>query len=292
MRVSDVEGGSTGLEAVLLYGGPKLGKTTFASTFPGTPDRPLYIADFDSGVSSLIGHPNAAAIEFDSYFDEDPESPDPAYRWEDKVSSMWETFRKTGAFPYATVIIDSATLFLKLMMNKAFKGTAASRDNELKRVLGVAPARGHWNVQMAFFDAEVRRLLALPCYKVLVCHEDTSSQYNLRPLLTGKQKEGIYPMFGEIYHMESIPEGDNVIFVVRLRPSEVAFAGSRLDNRGAIGALYRWTDTETGQPIWDAFQRMLEIWGMASASTSTREGGQWTGRMEWQLGLPFGRSKK
>lgn len=276
MRLSDVKGGSTGQEAVLLYAGPKTGKTTFASTFPATAERPMYIADFDNGVSALIGHPNAANIEYDTYFAEDPEDPQPAFDWEDKVDGMWDQFRKTEVFPYSTVIIDSATLFLKLMMNKAFKGTGASRDTELKRVLGVAPARGHWNIQMAFFDQELRRLLALPCYKVLICHEDTSLPGMVRPMLTGKQKEGVYPLFSEIYHMEAISDGDNTIFVARLRPSESAFAGSRLDNQNKIGTLYRWTDLETGLPHWDAFQQMLKIWGKAEGGMSMADTDQVT----------------
>jgi hypothetical protein len=219
----------------------------------------LYVADFDGGISCLIGHPDADSIEYDTYFDQDPESPDPAFKWEDKVDGMWKVFRDTKTFPYSAVILDSATLFLKLMMNKAFKGTAGSKDTEMKRILGVAPARGHWNVQMAFFDQEVRRLLALPCFKVLICHEDTTNPERIRPLLTGKQKEGVYPLFGEIYHMETITEGTNTpIYVARIRPSETAFAGSRLDNQNKLGSLYRWTDPDTGLPIWDAFQRMLK----------------------------------
>ncbi|MEO0249768.1 MAG: AAA family ATPase, partial [candidate division WOR-3 bacterium] len=239
-----------------LYGGPKMGKTCFASTFP----TPIFIADFDGGVTSIAGHPNADQIEFETFFDPDPESPTPAYAWEDKVKQFWDIYNRTKEWPYKTVVLDSATLLLKALMNKAFQQTVGSRDVELKRVLGVAPARGHWNAQMAFFDQEVRRLLAMPCFKVLVCHEDTSEPYKLRPLLTGKQKEGIYPLFSEIYHMEAVGEEGQRVFVVRLRPSDTAFAGSRLDSFGLIGELYRWTDVETGRPIWDAFQRMLSIW--------------------------------
>ncbi|MCX8125909.1 MAG: ATP-binding protein [Dehalococcoidia bacterium] len=257
MKLSDLKEGSTGQEAVLIYGGPKMGKTTFAATFP----TPIFIADFDGGVTSVIGHPKSDEIEFETFFDPDPESPQPVYRWEDRVKSFWDTYRQNGSWPFRTVVLDSATLFLKALMNKAFQQTVASKDAELKRVLGVAPARGHWNVQMAYFDQEVRRLLAMPCYKVLICHEDTSEPYRIRPMLTGKQKEGIYPLFSEIYHMESVGEEGQRVFVVRLRPSDTAFAGSRLDHKGLIGELYRWTDLTTGRPIWDAFQRMLKIWG-------------------------------
>lgn len=254
MQLSEVKDGSTGQEAVLLYGGPKSGKTVFAGSF----EPPIYIADFDNGISSIIGHPQAELIEYDTYFNQDPESPEPIFAWEDRVESMWKHFRSEKTFPYKTVVIDSATLLLKLLMNKAFKGTVSAKDQELKRVLGVAPARGHWNVQMAYFDQEVRRLLAMPCYKVLICHEDTTDPYKIRPLLTGKQKEGIFPLFSEIYHMENLTEGDRPIFVVRIRSNENVFAGSRLDNHNRLGAMYRWTDTASGLPIWDAFQRMLK----------------------------------
>lgn len=195
---------------IMVYGQSGVGKSVFASTFPG----PVYIADFDGKISSAAGYlrendkKQLEQVEFDSFLPE--RGKELSFDRFTKTLNAHSKVAESGSFPYKTYVIDSMTLFYEAILQKTIKNNPG-----IKRVEASTPSMMDYRIAGIHFKQFVSGILALPCNVVFTAHserkqDETTGEIQIQPLISGKLAAEIPIRFKEVYYLSIMKnkEGD------------------------------------------------------------------------------------
>lgn len=218
----------------LIYGPPKVGKTTLISTMPG----PILVHSFDpGGTVGLEEEIKSGKVIVDTRFEvDDAKSPKAFALWEKEINQL----RKDKFFDYCgTYVIDSMTTWAQCIMYEIIKKAAAG---SAKRVVGGAPRQQDWMPQMNVIENWMRVFVGLPCNCVLLGHDDVPVSEDGAPIddrrimITGKLSKRIPALFDEVYYMmiKNSKTGERKL---QTQPMNRVSAGSRLGRGGKLEAF-------------------------------------------------------
>lgn len=204
----------------LIYGDSGVGKTCFASTFPG----PIAVFDFDNKLISAFNYlratdpAKAEQIKYES-FSTNKVSEKP-YRAFHAALARLETLVREGKFPYKTVVLDSLTLYSEAMM----ADTIQSNPN-IKRAIPGHPAMTDYGLVGTYFRNDIGRLLALPCNVVCIGHvkellDEVTGITSYKVMLAGQLASYAPKVFREVYMAFSKEEKDGIKRYLQTQPSK------------------------------------------------------------------------
>lgn len=192
---------------LLLFGDSGVGKTCFASTFPG----PIHFYDFDLKVSSaasfLKGQGKLSEISYDQY----PlvkEFPGSAGR---SFNKDLGELQKTDPFPYRTIVIDSLTTCADRLMEYLM-----AENKGIKRAVtkgAQAPALQDYGLFRIFMKQFIGEVLSFPCNVIFTAHIDVKTDEQTgailrQAMLPGKLAAELPIYFEEVYRAYVEGEGE------------------------------------------------------------------------------------
>lgn len=189
---------------IYVQGDSGSGKTVFACSFP----TPIYVFDFDGKVGSSASFyandkERLGRIEYDTYLPKSGDKTDvPFVRYNTKLVEL-ENAAKTNAFPYATIVLDSSTLYAQAMLKEVVR-----QNPGIKRMpvnLGDPTSIQDYGIFASHFTQMLVRLLSLPANVVVTGHistdkDELTGEIIRGPFLPGKQAPQMVPiLFEEVY---------------------------------------------------------------------------------------------
>lgn len=216
---------------LMVYGQAGTWKTSASITCP----RPIYIQSFDRhGWSSIKDHVDGKSVIVDTRFEGafgsrmHAKTNKTIYEyWEDEFKRMADE----GFFDHiGTFVIDSATTWALSIMDQVRKtgGKAMVKGSWIMNK-NMTPDQKDWQIQMECIKMALDDFLSLPCNCYLICHEVTESNEDTGrvmtyPLLTGRLKEQIPPMFDEVYHttVQTKSSGNHIVLLTQNDGSFIA----------------------------------------------------------------------
>lgn len=184
----------------LVIGDSGTGKTPFAATYP----KP-YFLDFDEGTRSASGllKPEQIAPFMDISYKGRAPKRDGLYEYGKAYPAFLKRMNEIGdlidakKWPYRTLVFDSATMLLEIMMNYILADDGAHGKN---------PQIQHWGKQINEMKSILGQLRRWPGYKIFTAHiqrdqNDVTKATEQLPLVTGKLAGLITIYFPEIYFM-------------------------------------------------------------------------------------------
>lgn len=207
---------------ILVYGRSGSGKTFGAGTFP----RPVFL-DFDKGIATLRNP------DFVTKYG----TPDIIYeQFTEKHTAKGGVVSKHNAFDDATLfyeammkadkvdtfdtwVIDTATSLSEIALNKAliFMGqNKLSQTHQTAMIQGVVvPKLQDYGAERSLIEQFVAMVLGSGKHVVLLCHEkelyEGDSVVGRVPLLTGKGVEAICAQFDEVYNLQPVRRGQDIV---------------------------------------------------------------------------------
>lgn len=203
----------------LVYGQSGSGKTYSLRTAK----KPLFVDSFDPGGSVVLSDliEKGQAVVRSEFELEDPKHPSAFEKW-DKAFDELEKAGVAGQF--GTYVLDSATTWGQACLNYVMKKAGRA---------GGTPQQNDWYPQMVLMEAGIRRIFALPCDVIFICHDDVQKdeivgKLSRAPMLTGKSKTRIPLLFSEIYYSDSKRSSKGTEYVWQLTRDNTNQAKSRL----------------------------------------------------------------
>lgn len=184
---------------LLVYGDSGVGKTCFASNFPG----PIAFLDFDNKLSSAFNFleetnpEQIKKIAFQSFSTN--RVTDKPYKEFHRVLGELEALVVANKFNYKTVVLDSLTLWAEAMM-----ADVVQNNPGIRRAIQGVPALQDYLIAKMNFQNDIGRLLALPCNVICVGHiktvqnEATGDSVN-QVMLSGQLANYAPKVFREVY---------------------------------------------------------------------------------------------
>lgn len=191
---------------ILLFGESGVGKTCFASGFPG----PTHYYDFDLKVGSVSSFTKEIDhITYDQYPLDKNNLGAAGTKFNDDMGKL-KSLAAMGEFPYKTIVIDSMTTMSDRIMEYLMKSNPG-----IKRTLtkgGQAPALQDYGVFRIFMKQFIAEILSFPCNVIMTAHieivKDEMTGALLRvPMLTGKLSKELPIYFEEVYYASVEGEG-------------------------------------------------------------------------------------
>lgn len=186
---------------MFLFANSGVGKTCFASTWPG----PIYFFDFDGKISSAKEFLQVRKPEKINDIDFDQFRPLPTVssgeiftRFQQKLMEMEQQI-KDGKFGFKTVVFDSCTLFWEALMRWVIQTNPG-----IKRVSENVPAQHDYAIAGAQFRQVMLRLAAFPCNVLVTGHiktekDDETGRIEFKPSVSGRLTEFVPALFEEVY---------------------------------------------------------------------------------------------
>lgn len=203
----------------LVYGQSGSGKTYSLRTAK----KPLFVDSFDPGGSVVLSDliAKGLAVVRSEFEQEDPKHPSAFEAW-DKAFDELEKAKVMDKF--GTYVLDSATTWGQACLNYVMKKAGRA---------GGTPQQNDWYPQMVLMEAGIRRIFALPCDVIFICHDDVQKdeiigKLTRAPMLTGKSKTRIPLLFSEIYYSDSKRSSKGTEWVWQLQRDNTNQAKSRL----------------------------------------------------------------
>lgn len=202
----------------LVIGPPKVGKTTFAGTFP----QPVLL-DFDDGILSLGG----CDVEYFTlkqnwrYFPE-------------LQRAIAETGRLIREKKRRTIILDSGTTMTGLVFNFCCKEAGVLDENDNLKP-GTSQNQIPWIQIQGILQDMFRSLLSLPAHCVCIAHEKEVKVKNevtaYIPNFAGQLARTVGAYFDEVYYMNARGGTKNSppTRFLQTRPYGLRLAGSRIN---------------------------------------------------------------
>lgn len=191
----------------LIYGPSGSGKTFSLRTAK----TPILVDSFDPGGSLALADmvADGRALVVSEYETEDAKHPTAFKAWD----KNFDRFEKAGVFEkIGTYVLDSATTWGQAALNEVMQRAGRA---------GGVPQQNDWYPQMVLMEAAIKRIMALPCDVVFICHDDVmkdeiTGKVMRSPMLTGKAKKRIPLLFSEIYYadVKRTPKGTEYIWQV------------------------------------------------------------------------------
>ena len=191
---------------ILLFGDSGVGKTCFASKFPG----PTHYYDFDLKVGSVNNFNSSIDhITYDQYPMNKFNPAESGKLFNDAMGEL-KKHAQAGTFPYKTIVIDSLTTLSDRIMEYLMKSNPG-----IKRVLtqgGQAPALQDYGVFRIFMKQFIAEILNFPCNIIMTAHvedvkDETTGRILRVPMLTGKLAKELPIYFEEVYYAYVEGEG-------------------------------------------------------------------------------------
>lgn len=189
----------------LIYGPSGSGKTYSLRTAK----TPLLVDSFDPGGSLALADmvADGRALVVTEYETEDAKHPTAFKAWDKNFDRM----EKAGIFErIGTYVLDSATTWGQAALNEVMMRAGRA---------GGVPQQNDWYPQMVLMEAAIKRIMALPCDVVFICHDDVmkdeiTGKVMRSPMLTGKAKKRIPLLFSEIYFadVKRTPKGSEYVW--------------------------------------------------------------------------------
>jgi hypothetical protein len=213
---------NTDILRVLVYGRSGSGKTFGAGTFP----RPVFM-DFDKGIATLrnpafVGKYGVLDIEYEQFTEKSiakggvvsqHNAFDDAYVFYQQMMKP----DKVGTFD--TWVIDTATSLSEIALNKALifmSGQKLSNTHATAMAQGVVvPKLQDFGAERSLIEQFVAMVLGSGKNVVLLCHEkelyEGENVVGRVPLLTGKGVEAICAQFDEVYNLQPLRKGPDIV---------------------------------------------------------------------------------
>ena len=196
---------------IMVYGQAGTWKTGSITTCP----KPVHVYSFDRhGWSPIKKYIDGRNINVDTRFEGAFGSRIKAGQQE-TIFNMWQKdFKEKANGGYfdavGTLVFDSATTWALSIMDQVRKtGGKVMTDGNYVITKKMTPDQKDWQIQMECIKLALDDFLSLPCNCYLICHEITevygdNERILTMPLLTGKLREQIPPMFDEVYRAEAV----------------------------------------------------------------------------------------
>lgn len=216
---------------LLLFGNSGVGKTVFATSFPGK----TYVADFDKKISSAAKHwkvhkpEKLKNIAVENYIKPDPKNPNklPA----DRLNADLGSFMEQDPFPYDNIVIDSLTTMSDQVMDYIIKSNPGVKRFVTKGAQ--VPSQQDYGIARIFFKQLIGAIAALPCRVIVTAHiqtekDEATGQILRTPMLAGKLRGELPIYFEEVWMAYVDSKGNRLVQTV---------ADSKFDCRTQIPGL-------------------------------------------------------
>jgi len=236
---------------VLLYGPPKIGKSTWASTAPGA----IFVAT-EAGLGQL------------SVYSITSEGSDCCESWDDVVLGVNELLThakatKPAEDTYQTVVIDTVEELVDLAATHVISQHNQKAERKAEHISDIPYGKGYaalWRECKGLISkiARSRYGLVLICHAFTVTEEDTTGEYTKTvPSLSGKLRGQVEAVADLILLADTVTEGkgheERVIFT---KPSKYHTAGDRTGKLPARLPL-------SFEAVADALRDEVRSWGVA-----------------------------
>lgn len=199
----------------MVYGQSGTWKTSAILTCP----RPVHVYSFDRhGWAPIKKHVDGRNINIDTRFEGAFGSRIKAGQQETTFNLWQKDFKEKANGGYfdavGTLVFDSATSWALGIMDQVRKTGGKKQPEDTYMITKkMTPDQKDWQIQMECIKLALDDFLSLPCNCYLICHETTevygdNERILTMPLLTGKLREQIPPMFDEVYRAEGRPGSD------------------------------------------------------------------------------------
>jgi len=189
-------------QTILIYGAPKIGKSTLASQF----DYPLFLAT-EAGLNSLEVY----------------QVPIPT--WDEFLTTCKEI--AAGKHDFKTIIVDTVDMLFKACSEYVRKKNGIQHESDLEWGKG-------WTLVKDEFQRALVKLSLLPYGLVMISHADTveiktrTARINKSvPTLQKSAREIVLGMSDIILFVDSVVTDEGEIRIMRTKPSENWEAGDR-----------------------------------------------------------------
>ena len=193
----------------LLYGPPKIGKSTLASKF----DKPLFLAT-EAGLNSLESYQVPVAT------------------WEDFLQACKAIAKENHDFK--TIVIDTVDNLYKACSEHVKKKNNIQHESDLDWGKG-------WQLVADEFTRAITKLSLLPYGLVMISHSEyieiktrTATITKAVPTLQKRARETVLKMSDIILYAESIVTDKGETRIMRTKPSENCEAGDRTTRLPAV----------------------------------------------------------
>ncbi len=204
---------------ILLYGPPKIGKSTLASQF----DKPLFLAT-EAGLNALEVYQVPVAT------------------WDKFLAACKEI--AAGGHDFKTIIVDTVDNLFKACSEHVRKKNNIQHESDLDWGKG-------WQLVRDEFSRALTKLSLLPYGLVMISHSEfieiktrTATITKAVPTLQRSAREIVVKMSDIILYAESTVTDKGEVRIMRTKPSENWEAGDRTTRLPAVlplkyGALYK-----------------------------------------------------
>jgi len=171
-------------KTIMVVGNRGKGKSTFAATAP----QPMHVFDFDHKIQS---YRTVEELSYSNY-------PLSSLGWAEFEKDFREVSKLAKEGEYKTVVIDSATSFTDLAMERALQ-LDPTRD------MNGPQWNIHYKIVRNLIEPKYRQLLSLPCTIIVICHleiktdQKSGATLAIQPLLGGQLAIKIPGYFEEVY---------------------------------------------------------------------------------------------
>lgn len=232
-------------ENFLLYGEGGTGKTFASGTMPG----PVYhlIAGATSELITLRSpnfldkYPEKKTHYYDVIFENIGKrgifiSADGYDEACDKLDEAMD-LNKAGDLQFKSIVID-ATGLSDYAMNKSIEATAGRASQKLVDEGMMIPGDLDYKGEMSLMRKYLDWVVGLPYHVCVITHEwvaektdpkdhRSKSLISVRPLFTGKNREGIPRMFSNVWRMSTEGKGKGQIFQAQTTRDDIVYARTR-----------------------------------------------------------------
>ncbi len=194
-------------KTVLIYGPPKIGKSTFASRFPGA----LFL-ECEPGLNELEVFKT------------------PTYTWDDFLQAC--KLVAAGGHPFKTIVVDTADNAFKMCSEHVCRKHEIDYEGDMAHGKGWAMVKNEWHRVLT-------RLASLPYGLVLISHavdktvETRTGEYTkTQPSLPDRARAVVLGLVDMILYCDTVPRKDasgQVVIdrVIRTKPHPTYEAGDR-----------------------------------------------------------------
>jgi hypothetical protein len=190
----------------LFIGDSGTGKTTAATSFPATSEKPIHVCDFDDKVTSAAsfyrGTPQFDCISYERYVQRSD--------WKRFAADMNALSKvPKDQFPYSAIVLDSVTTFATMLMNEVMTQVKSEKRTVVTSVTGPVstPMLSDYNVAIHLTKDIIKNILALRdrCNVIFTAHimrdkDESTGEITYQPLIWGKDLPLWLPVvFEEVY---------------------------------------------------------------------------------------------